>query len=450
MNVLFVAPQPRSRVPFHLRNRVRQQLDLIFVQCHVFTFVVFHHDDVRVDIFVAVPRPGIHQHVDIVSHFIVCQMRHLVKLGIAQISRGFTISNISISQSYFQSLLSSKVVAFEISFARCLNCKLIVSTDSISSTSTNSFGLNALSLNNIINDVRFCMNPTLVTLAPADSKSNNGIFSLNGCVCIPLPTAAGNNAFNKPSSSFSFPASKQTYDVVHYISPIPLVFGDNALHLIGPFVTFSDGASSKSSHAPPSSMDAFASSAESFARVFHPRTTAWTFFKIQSFVVQLPRRRSASRHRRARNTLCRSRHPHQTPFDPSLCPTMRVLERRFLFSSSSPPRGVFFDTTTTSSSFGIVEIAIIDGVANRWHRRRNALLDDTTTTTTTNSAFVASSSSSSRRRSRGLLLLFVVAHDDDDESIDNCFFNERMCPLCLIIMAGLWSHTKRKIFFAEF
>jgi hypothetical protein len=68
------------------------------------------------------------------------------------------------------------------------------------------------------------MNPTFVTFGATDSKSNNGIFSLNGCVCIPLPTAAGNNAFNKPSSSFSFSASKQTYDVVTYISPIPLVF----------------------------------------------------------------------------------------------------------------------------------------------------------------------------------------------------------------------------------
>ena len=162
-------------------------------------------------------------------------------------------------------------------FARCLSCKLIVSTtDSISSTSTNSFGLNALSLNNIINDVRLCMNPTLVTFGATDSKSNKGIFNRNGCVCAPLETA-GNNALNKPSSSFPSSASKHTYEVVTYISPFPLAFGNNALHLIGPFVTFSDGASSKSSHAPPSSTDAFASSAESFALVFHPRTTAWTF-----------------------------------------------------------------------------------------------------------------------------------------------------------------------------
>ena len=167
--------------------------------------------------------------------------------------------------------------AFEMSFARCLSCKLIVSTtDSISSTSTNSFGLNALSLNNIINDVRLCMNPTLVTFGATDSKSNKGIFNLNDCVCAPLETA-GNNALNKPSSSFPSSASKHTYEVVTYISPFPLAFGNNALHLIGPFVTFSDGASSKSSHAPPSSTDAFASSAESFALVFHPRTTAWTF-----------------------------------------------------------------------------------------------------------------------------------------------------------------------------
>ena len=248
----------------------------------------------------------------------------------------------------------AKSRAFEISFARCLNCKLIVSTtDSISSTSTNSFGLNALSLNNIINDVRFCMNPTFVTFGATDSKSNNGIFSLNGCVCIPLPTAAGNNAFNKPSSSFSFSASKQTYDVVTYISPIPLVFGDNALHLIGPFVTFSDGASSKSSHAPPSSMDAFASSAESFARVFHPRTTAWTFFKI--LIIRCSATASSER------VSSSSREEHalsfETPTPDAFRPVPLSDDARsrtsFSFSSSSPPRGVFFDTTTTSSSFGI-------------------------------------------------------------------------------------------------
>ena len=251
----------------------------------------------------------------------------------------------------------AKSRAFEISFARCLNCKLIVSTtDSISSTSTNSFGLNALSLNNIINDVRFCMNPTFVTFGATDSKSNNGIFSLNGCVCIPLPTAAGNNAFNKPSSSFSFSASKQTYDVVTYISPIPLVFGDNALHLIGPFVTFSDGASSKSSHAPPSSMDAFASSAESFARVFHPRTTAWTFFKI--LIIRCSATASSER------VSSSSREEHALPFEAPTPDAFRPVplsddarsRTSFSFSSSSsPPRGVFFDTTTTSSSFGIFE-----------------------------------------------------------------------------------------------
>ena len=86
---------------FHLRNRVRQQFDLVLVQRHVFAVVVFYHDDVCIGIFIRVSRSRLHQHIDVVSHFFVGRIRDLVKLGRAQIFRRFPISNISISQSDF-------------------------------------------------------------------------------------------------------------------------------------------------------------------------------------------------------------------------------------------------------------------------------------------------------------------------------------------------------------